>query len=345
MTRVVSGAGAEDNAGDGTDGDEIKDSIAYLLWSLLKSEEFTLDPADLVNDDRDTGSNSTRKLAVNLSREIGRSKDETDHRGRWKGSDRQQDQYADTTIPHVDAIVAATLCVGGPIAYFVRDDSGVSSDWILEHVTPHMFAANIPRQVCIVLGRALLWKVWEAAHGDLGARNRLEAGTNPVWRANIGVTGIDAELYVFEIMGSGGEDEGGVSGPGAVERGPRTISRGHEVELRFLAPLYAYPWFARIADGPSPSSTPTTTRTTPPTSTSPCSSSRIRSTTLRRRRSTARRGARLTATDRARSTSSPSASCVPVAGGPSPMSCSTSILNSSPGTDHRINLRTELNVT
>ena len=52
-------------------------------------------------------------------------------------------------------------------------------------------------------------------------------------------------------MGSGGEDEGGVSGPGAVERGPRTISRGHEVELRFLAPLCAYPWFARIADGPS----------------------------------------------------------------------------------------------
>ena len=244
-------AGAKDDAGDGNDGDEVKDSIPYLLRSLPKSEEFTLDPADLVNDDRDTGSNSTRKLAVNLSREIGRSKDETDHRGRWKGSDRQQDQYADTTIPHVDAIVAATLCVGGLIAYFVRNGSGVSSDWILEHVTPHMFAANIPRQVCIVLGRALLWKVWETAHGNLGARNRLEAGTNPVWRANIGVTGIDAELYVFEIMGSGGEDEGGVSGPGAVERGPRTISRGHEVELRFLAPLCAYPWFARIADGPS----------------------------------------------------------------------------------------------
>ena len=75
-------AGAKDDAGDGNDGDEVKDLIAYLLRSLLKSEEFTLDPADLVNDDRDTGSNSTRKLAVNLSREIGRSKDETDHRGR-----------------------------------------------------------------------------------------------------------------------------------------------------------------------------------------------------------------------------------------------------------------------
>ena len=86
-----------------------------------------------------------------------------------------------------------------------------------------------------VLGRALLWKVWEAAHGDLGARNCLEAGTNPVWRANIGITGINAELYVFKIMGSGGEDEGGASGPGAVGRGPRTMSREHQVELRFLA--------------------------------------------------------------------------------------------------------------
>jgi len=238
-----------------SDPDEIKDSVAYYLRLLLKSEEFTLDPADLVDDDRDTGSHSTRKLAVNLSRGNGRNKDETDHRGRWKGSDRQQDQYADTTIPYVDAIVAAALCVGGPIAYFVRDDSGVSSEWILEHVTPHMLAANIPRQVCIVLGRALLWKVWEAAHGDddhrvpasikarvmaamrdLGARNRLEAGTNPVRRANLGVSGLDAQLYVFELMGSGSgdDDEGGVNSAGAVGRGSRTVAREHEAELRFL---------------------------------------------------------------------------------------------------------------
>ena len=40
---------------------------------------------------------------------------------------------------------------------------------------------------------------------NLGLRNRLEAGTNPIRRGSIGVSGINTELYVFKILGSGGD--------------------------------------------------------------------------------------------------------------------------------------------
>ena len=122
----------------------------------------------------------------------------------------------------MDAKVAAALCTGGPIAYLVRPDSDITDEWVLEHVVPHMLAAEVPCQVCLVLGRALLWKVVEtstkieeahnvpssimsrvmSAFGDLGERNRLLAGQNPVRRANLGVSGIDPQLHVFKILGS-----------------------------------------------------------------------------------------------------------------------------------------------
>jgi hypothetical protein len=114
-----------------SDPNSIKNSAAYHLRALMKSENFTVDFADEIDDERETGSHSTRKFGVNLGRGGGKSRDDVDHRGRWKGHDRQQDQYADTTIPFVDASVAAVLCVGGAIAYFVREESGVSSEWIL----------------------------------------------------------------------------------------------------------------------------------------------------------------------------------------------------------------------
>ena len=40
--------------------------------------------------------------------------------------------------------------------------------WIVDHVVPNMVSGRVPRQVCIVLGRALLWKVWEAENVDFG---------------------------------------------------------------------------------------------------------------------------------------------------------------------------------
>jgi hypothetical protein len=68
---------------------------------------------------------------------------------------RQQDTYADTGIPYLDAKVSAALCKGGPIAYAVDPRSGVSDSWIREHVLPHS-AAALPTLVANLFGRAVL---------------------------------------------------------------------------------------------------------------------------------------------------------------------------------------------
>ena len=74
------------------------------------------------------GTHSIRKFAVQTCRMNGCSKDEVDVRGRWKSSTRIQDTYADTTIPYIDGKVATALCKGGPIAYVVKEGSGVTDD-------------------------------------------------------------------------------------------------------------------------------------------------------------------------------------------------------------------------
>ena len=71
-----------------------------------------------------------------------------------------------------------------------------------------------------------------AAIRDLGSQNRLEAGTNPVWRASLGVTGIDAELRIFEILGSRSEGICGNTSKGGADE--RLRPREHEAELHFL---------------------------------------------------------------------------------------------------------------
>lgn len=71
--------------------------------------------------------------------------DDCDTRGRWRNSRRQHETYADTSIPFVDAKVAAAVCKGGPIAYVVDEESCISDCWILDHVTPHMARCGIPK--------------------------------------------------------------------------------------------------------------------------------------------------------------------------------------------------------
>ena len=121
--------------------------------------------------------------------------DDVDSRGRWKNSRRIVETYLDNCIPYIDAKVAAANCKGGAIAYCVNENSGISDDWILTHVVPNMYAYGIDKQVCIVLGRALLFRVFDAsgaylppkmrddilgAFNDLGDRNRMADGEMPI---------------------------------------------------------------------------------------------------------------------------------------------------------------------
>jgi hypothetical protein len=169
-----------------------------------------------------TGTHSTRKFATSQARKSGMTKDDIDHRGRWKRDNRQQDTYADTTIPFVDAKVAAALCNGGPITYVVKEGSGISDDWILQHVVPSM-RRHLDRQVCVVFGRALLWRIFYdiathktvvpediekrvvEAYAGLGDRCTLAEGENPVKKMPLGVDGVDANL-VMDILFEDGDD-------------------------------------------------------------------------------------------------------------------------------------------
>jgi hypothetical protein len=70
-----------------------------------------------------------------LSWKCGRTKDEKDLRGRWKKG-RVSDVYDESELPFPDAKVAGKLCIGGPCKYIIVDGSGVTADFLLEHVVP-----------------------------------------------------------------------------------------------------------------------------------------------------------------------------------------------------------------
>jgi hypothetical protein len=214
----------------------IKRSAGYHLRKIFKDDEFV---TELLSE---LGSHSNRKHGVTTARKSGCSKDDVDFRGRWKNSRRQQDTYADTTIPFVDAKVASALCKGGPVAHVVKEASGITDQWILDYVVPNMrgglfcpdpknapevLAVAVPVQVCIVLGRALLFKIFDSSLGDkqvggvapqtrarvmdayacLGGRNTLSQGENPVKKIPLGVVGVDSELFIDELLhddGAGG---------------------------------------------------------------------------------------------------------------------------------------------
>jgi hypothetical protein len=102
----------------------IKSSAGYYLHKLFHDEEFALEI--LVK----LGFHSNHKHGVTTACKYCCSKDNIDFRGQWKNCRRQQDTYADTTLPFIDAKVAAALCKGGPVAFIVKDASGITNQWI-----------------------------------------------------------------------------------------------------------------------------------------------------------------------------------------------------------------------
>jgi hypothetical protein len=80
-----------------------------------------------------------------------------DLRGRWRKG-RVSDVYDDIELPFPDAKVAGKLCVGGPCKYAIKDGSGVTDDFLLQHVVPNI-CTRFPAEVAKVLAKPLLWIV------------------------------------------------------------------------------------------------------------------------------------------------------------------------------------------
>ena len=219
----------------------IKRKASTSLKKIFESDEFN------VVDEGNKGTHSMRKFATTRARGSGCSKDDTDTRARWKGTKRQQDTYADVTIPYVDAKVAAALCTGGPCAYIIREGSGITDDWILDYVVPNM-RQKLDRQICVVLGRALLCRIFDESGDEvvpneirtrvMGAyQDRHEDGAvqqeNPVIRVALGMDGVDSELVIDTLFD---DDDGNGNGNGdGGDRNDRRVRRRMErQEVNFL---------------------------------------------------------------------------------------------------------------
>lgn len=177
----------------------IKSHANSILNRVIKSSDYKDAVADF-SQEGNLGSHSIRKYATKRARMFGSQKDDVDYRARWAGKKRQQDDYcgADEWLPLPDAKVGSVLCQGGAVGYKVRAESGISDSWILQYVVPNLHAKmNGPgkRDAVLVLGKALLWKVFEdrnnyvpseisqrirRAYNELGERCTLQAGENPV---------------------------------------------------------------------------------------------------------------------------------------------------------------------
>ena len=103
----------------------------------------------------------------------------------------------------------------------VKEGSGVTNAFILEHVVPQI-ARRFPQDVSIVLGTALLWYVFSpegAIAVPQNIRNRivgayhhirvLDEGINPVAKIPLVITGHEGEVYMDPIVDCCEQGEGG----------------------------------------------------------------------------------------------------------------------------------------
>ena len=84
----------------------IKEKEADFMKNILNDNNFRI----ILEGKR--GTHSIRKMTKKRARKCGCTKDETDTRARWKQR-LQQDSYADTILPWLDAKVAADIYKGG----------------------------------------------------------------------------------------------------------------------------------------------------------------------------------------------------------------------------------------
>ena len=77
-----------------------------------------------------------------------------------------QNNYASTTIPSVDGIVAGALCKDGLIHYHLKEYSGINNEWVCAKVCPNI-TIKFGKVLGAVLGRALLWSVYDSKQSNV----------------------------------------------------------------------------------------------------------------------------------------------------------------------------------
>lgn len=158
------------------------------------------------------GMQSIRKLAATMARLAGRNQDEIDVRGRWRNTQRVSDRYTSICLPFIDAIVASSLCVGGPCKYEAKEGSNVNDRWLTTEFAPHI-AAKMGTAIGILLGKALLWCLMDPTMTliiPVELRNRLkvryntiqalEENANPIERIGLYVRNNNGQLVIDLVI-------------------------------------------------------------------------------------------------------------------------------------------------
>ena len=156
-------------------------------------------PAFVPVDDGKLGSHSIRKSAATRCRENGSSKDDLDYRARW-ASKRMQDAYVNYQLTWPDVNCATRLTFKGVCKYKIKEDAGLTDEWLCQHVTPHITSV-FGNKVVAILAKPLLWACFSKTFSErvqpeicnricgqfiqLEREGYLEDGVNPVERVEV----------------------------------------------------------------------------------------------------------------------------------------------------------------
>ena len=177
----------------------------------VQAKVYTILHPILANANVDLGqllvAHSVQKYAATWSRSNGISKDDKDHRGRWKNK-QISDIFNDVQLDWPDAKVASVLCPGGVCSY-VCIDNAVTPEWIATNVTPNI-TATFGQQVAVLLGCSLLWLAHSENRAYLPehmvncirtsyAAIKTITGDNPIEKRLLAVSGNDGEVHMEEV--------------------------------------------------------------------------------------------------------------------------------------------------
>jgi len=215
--------------GDRNEDDEpmrMNDNYRNHLKRQWKTDEFKELAAQVRGS---IGTHSIRKFAATWAAEHGMSHTEVEVRGRWKGgkNGRVVNLYINLKQLPTDGKVAGILCVGQPVKYKLKPNSGITSEWLLTHVVPGIhdhYNTDQNNKIATVLALPLLWSCLEPGMEELmsdGIRARVQAAWeqlrsgsdhaadwNPVSKVVLQVHRFENELVIDELLSLGGGNGG-----------------------------------------------------------------------------------------------------------------------------------------
>jgi len=181
------------------------------------------------------GTHSIRKFAATWASEHGCTTQEVETRGRWKGgrSGRVVNLYINVKQLPTDGKVSGVLCVGQPVKYKLKPNSGITRDWLLTNVVPGIrdhFDTDSNNRIADVLALPLLFACLDPELEHLmsqevmerveAAWHQLRMGTdhpidwNPVEKVVLQVHRYENSLVIDELLSFGDNGGGGTGGGG-----------------------------------------------------------------------------------------------------------------------------------